>query len=481
MQIYLRMDRRMGGTQRRILHRGGGKMQILIQHGRVLDPDSGTDRIADVLIEDGKVTAIGEDLKLPTPKKREKSRAAGGEDDVISDESRVIDASGCWVMPGLVDLHVHLRDPGLTYKEDIGTGAEAGARGGFTTICAMPNTRPVIDTPDKLNYVRFKAAALSPIHVMQIGSITKGQKGEELADISGLVDAGAPAISEDGKSVMNANIALEAFRLAAHLGIPVCAHCEDRNLVNGGVVNDDANAVRLGLPGITNSTEDVITARDLVLAAETGAHLHLCHVSTKGAVEMIRMAKAHGVHVTAEVCPHHFSLTSDDIRTDNPQYKMNPPLRTPQDRDALIQGLKDGTIDCIATDHAPHAANEKFGSMLTCAFGIVGLETAVPLTITKLVEPGILSPLDFARVMSTAPAKAFNLTEQYGDGRLAVGNPADIAVIDPGEEWVINKKKFATKGRNTPFDGWKVRGRVKCTIVDGEIVYKDGGYDFVKP
>ena len=448
-------------------------MQILIRHGRVLDPESGMDRITDLLIEDGKVTRIGDDLTFPAPKRRQVAMAVGGKGDVSSDDSTVIDASGMWVMPGLVDLHVHLRDPGLTYKEDIGTGSEAGARGGYTTICAMPNTRPVVDTPDKVNYVRFKAAALSSIHVMQIGAITKGQKGEELADIQGMVDAGSPAISEDGKSVMDARLALEAFRMAERLKIPVCAHCEDNNLVNGGVVNDDANAVRLKLPGITNSTEDVITARDLVLAAETGAHLHLCHVSTKGAVEMSRVAKAHGVHVTAEVCPHHFSMTSDDIPSDNPQYKMNPPLRTKEDQQALIEGLKDGTIDCIATDHAPHAANEKFGSMKTCAFGIVGLETAVALTVTKLVEPGILTPLEMARAMSTAPAKAFDLMNQYGDGKIAEGNPADIVIIDPAKEWVVDKRKFASKGTNTPFDGWKVRGRVKCTICDGEIVFRD--------
>ncbi len=452
-------------------------MQILIKNGRVLDPESGTDRVTDILIEDTKVVKIEDDLSFPAPKKKVKSMVSGDGDSVITDESVVIDAKGCWVMPGLVDLHVHLRDPGLTYKEDIGTGSDAGAHGGYTTICAMPNTRPVIDTPDKVNYVRFKAAALSPIHVMQIGAITKGQKGEELADIAGMVDAGSPAISEDGKSVMNARIALDAFRVAAKLGIPVCAHCEDKTLVNGGVVNDDANAYRLNLPGITNSTEDVITARDIVLAAEAGAHLHLCHVSTRGAVEMIRVAKAHGIHVTAEVCPHHLTLTSDDIPRDDPQYKMNPPLRTPQDRAALIAGLKDGTIDCIATDHAPHAANEKFGSMRNSAFGIVGLETALALSITGLVEKGILSPLDLARVMSASPAKAFNLMEQYGDGKIAINNPADICIVDPGQEWVIDRRKFASKGSNTPFDGWKVRGRVKCTICEGEIVYKDEDFE----
>ncbi len=455
-------------------------MQILIKQGRLLDPESGTDRVTDILIEDGKVTKIEDDLKFPAPLRRQVSMAVGDEGDVVSDESIVIDASGCWIMPGFVDLHVHLRDPGYTYKEDIGTGSEAGARGGYTTICAMPNTRPVIDTADKVNYIRFKAAALSAIHVMQIGAITKGQKGEELADIHGMVDAGSPAISEDGKSVMNARIALEAFKKAAKYNIPVCAHCEDKDLVNGGVVNDDENAVRLNLPGITNSTEDVITARDLVLAAETGAHLHLCHVSTASAVEMIRVAKAHGVHVTAEVCPHHFSLTSDDIPRDNPQYKMNPPLRTPKDKEALINGLKDGTIDCIATDHAPHAVNEKFGSMRTCAFGIVGLETAFGLAVTKLVEPGILTPLELARAMSANPAKAFDLMSQYGDGKIAVGNPADIAIVNPTQEWVVDKKKFASKGTNTPFEGWKLRGRVKCTICEGEVVYKDEGFEFVK-
>ena len=427
-------------------------MQILIKQGRLLDPISSTDKVTDILIEDGYVTKIGDKLTLPAPKKRDRARSASGSgnngDEIIHDESRIINASGCFVMPGLVDLHVHLRDPGLTYKEDIGTGAEAAARGGFTTICAMPNTKPVIDTPDKLNYVRFKSAALSPIHIMQIGAATKGQKGEELADIAGMVDAGAPAISEDGKSVMNAYLAREAFRVAAQLDIPVFCHCEDKNLVHGGVMNDDENAER--------------------------------HVSTKDSVEMIRIAKAKGLKVTGEVCPHHFTLTSDDIARDDPMFKMNPPVRTKADRAALIEGLRDGTIDCISTDHAPHAANEKFGSMRTSAFGIVGLETAVPLAVTYLLEPGILSPLDLARVMSSGPAAVADLTRQYGDGRIAEGNPADIVIIDPAEEWVIDRGKFASKGRNTPFNGWKVRGRVKCTICEGEIVFKDGGFEFVR-
>lgn len=456
-------------------------MQILIRGGRLLDPLSNTDRVMDVLIEDGYVTDIGDGLQFPAPKKKrvvKKASASGSTvDEPSSDNSIMIDAKNCWVMPGFVDLHVHLRDPGQTYKEDIGTGSQAAAHGGYTTICAMPNTKPVIDAPDKLNYVRFKSAALSPVHVMQIGSITKGQKGLELSDIEGLADAGAPAISEDGRSVENAALMKQAMQIAARLNIPVFDHCEDKKLAGKGVVNEDENAKRLGLPGIPNSAEDVIAVRDILLAKETGCRLHLCHVSTKDSVDMIRIAKARGLKVTAEVTPHHFTLCSDDIEKDDPMFKMNPPVRTREDREALIEGLRDGTIDCISTDHAPHAVSEKFGSMLTSAFGIVGLETALPLAITRLVEPGILSPLDLARVMSSGPAAVADLTAQYGDGKIAVGNPADITIVRPDEEWTIDKSKFASKGRNTPFDGWKVRGRVKFTICEGEVVYFDAPDD----
>ena len=455
-------------------------MQILIRGGRLLDPLSETDRVCDVLIEDGIVTKIGEDLKFPAPKKKRRARKVNervSTDETINDESIIIDATGLWVMPGLVDLHVHLRDPGQTYKEDIGTGSDAAAAGGFTTILAMPNTRPAVDTKDKINYVRFKAAALSSIHVMQIGAVTKGQKGEELSDIAGMVDAGSPAISEDGKSVLDAYLAREAFSVAAELDIPVFTHCEDRSLVHGGVMNEDENSERLGLPGIPNSTEDVIAARNIILAKETGARLHLCHVSTRESVEMLRIAKKMGIKVSGEVCPHHFTLTSDDIETDDPMFKMNPPVRRPEDRAALIEGLRDGTIDCISTDHAPHAANEKFGSMLTSAFGIVGLETAVGLTITRLVKTDILSPLQMARVMSTNPAMIADLTRQYGDGKIAEKNPADIVLIDPDMVWTVDKDKFLSKGRNTPFDGWELTGRVRCTICEGEVVYRDEGFE----
>lgn len=451
-------------------------MQILIRRGRLLDPISQTDKVTDILIEDGYVRQIGDNLDFPAPEKKQIAKKVNGQsadDEVISDESCTINAEGCWVMPGLVDLHVHLRDPGLTYKEDIETGSAAAAAGGYTTICAMPNTKPVIDTADKVNYVRFKAASVSLIHVMQIGAVTKGQKGRELADIAAMVDAGSPAISEDGKTVKDARLAKKAMETAAKLGIPVFTHCEDTDLVDGGVMNDDENSRRLDLPGICNSSEDVIAARNILLAKETGAKLHLCHVSTKESVEMVRIAKKMGIKVSAEVCPHHFTLTSDDIRRDDPMFKMNPPVRRSEDRDALLEGLRDGTIDCIATDHAPHAVNEKFGSMLTSAFGIVGLETAVPLAVTELVGKGVLTPLGLAACMSANPAAVADLTQQYGDGRIAEDNPADIVIIDPAQEWVIDKRKFRSKGRNTPFDGWKVRGRVKMTICEGEIVYRD--------
>lgn len=462
-------------------------MLLLIKNGRVLDPDSGTDEVLDVLVEDGVIRKIGKNLRL-----RDDERSRGGnekypagakagqlagalEDALREDEdARYIDASGCWVMPGLIDLHVHLRDPGLTYKEDIETGGKAAAAGGVTTVFAMPNTKPVIDTPDKYNYVRFKAAAVSPVHVEQIGSVTMGQKGEELTDFEAMADAGVRAFSEDGKSVMNARLMRDAFRRCRKLDIPIFDHCEDKNLAKGGVMNDDENAVRLGLMGIPNSAEDLIALRDMYLAKDTGAQLHLCHVSTKSSVDLIRIAKKEGVRVTAEVCPHHFALTSDDILRDDPNFKMNPPLRTKADRDALIEGLKDGTIDCISTDHAPHSASEKAGSFRTAANGIVGLETSYSLAVTKLVDTGILTPLDLVKVMSTNPAKIAHLPLR---GRLQEGMQADITIADPEKEYVIDKSRFFSKGKNTPFDGWKVRGKVRMTIVDGEVVYEEGGLE----
>lgn len=424
-------------------------MKILIKKGRILNPSDQTDKVGDILVEDGVIKEIKEKIECKeTPEK-------------------IIDAKGCYVMPGLIDLHVHLRDPGLTYKEDVVTGAKAGAKGGFTTILAMPNTKPVIDCADRVNYVHNKAKELAPIHVLQVGAVTKQQKGEELADIEGMIKAGIPAISEDGKSVMNTKIYKEAMQIAAEHDIPVFAHCEDQNMVNGGCVNEDEKSKELGLPGISNAVEDIIVARDIMLAKETGARLHLCHCSTKDSARMIELAKEEKLSVTGEVCPHHFILTSDDIVADDANYKMNPPLRTKEDRDALVKGLKDGIFDVISTDHAPHSREEKQRSMTEAPFGIVGLETAVALTMTELVHKGVLTPLQMAEKMSYNPAKIIH----SDGGRLEVGRPADITIIDPEKEYVIDSKTFESKGKNTPFNGRKVKGMVKATICDGEIAY----------
>lgn len=308
-------------------------MKILIQNGHVIDPPTGKDGIFDVLIEEDKIVKVERQIK---------DRA-----------DHVIDAGGCYVMPGFIDLHVHLRDPGLTHKETLETGGKAAVKGGITTMCAMPNTKPVIDDGEKVAEVHARAAKESPAHVIQIGAVTKGQLGRELADIEGMAKAGCHAISEDGKSVMNASIYRRGMKKAKECGISVFAHCEDITMVEGGVMNADGNATRLGLKGITNSVEDVIVARDILLAKETGARLHLCHCSTADSVEMIRLAKEDGLPVTGEVCPHHFILTADDIPADDGNYKMNPPLRGRADVEALREGLKNGIMDVISTDHAP--------------------------------------------------------------------------------------------------------------------------------
>lgn len=412
----------------------------------MIDPATQTDQEMDVLISEGKIQKVAEEI------------------DAHADQT--LNAEGCYVMPGLIDLHVHLRDPGLTYKETVETGGKAAARGGFTTIVAMPNTKPVMDDGLRVRYVHNKAKVEAPIHVLQAGAITKGQKGEELADIEGMAAAGVPAISEDGKSVMNSNLYRKAMEIAARLQIPVLAHCEDINLVNGGVFNADENSQKLHVPGITNAVEDVIVARDILLAKETGVHLHLCHCSTKDSVRMVKNAKEEGIRVTAEVCPHHFSLCSEDIPGSDGNYKMNPPIRTREDMEALRRGLKEDIMDVIATDHAPHGEAEKRQPIDKVPFGIVGLETAVPLTITNLVEPGILTPMQMAEKMSYNPAKVLGIDK----GSLKEGSAADVVIIDPKREYMIDKNQFASKGKNTPFHGMKVKGMVMATICDGKIV-----------
>ncbi len=427
-------------------------MGILIRGGRMVDAATQTDKITDIYLDGGKIREIGEDLK-----KKEKN-------------DRVIDAKGMIVMPGLVDLHVHFRDPGQTDKEDIETGSRAAARGGVTTVVAMPNTKPVIDSPDRANYVKFKAKEVSPIHVLQAGAMTKGELGKELSDIAGMAEAGVPVLSEDGKSVMEAGLCKKAMEEAVKAGLPIFDHCEDMSLRGDGCMNDDENARRLGLPGISNSTEDTIAARDAILAIETGAKLHLCHCSTKGVAVMMKMLKAEGIeNVTAEVCPHHFILTSDDIERDDPNYKMNPPLRTQKDVDALIQGLKDGYIQVISTDHAPHTQKDKTGSIRTAAFGIVGIETSFALSYTALVETGILTLPQLIEKMCYNPAQILGIP----CGTLQEGHPADVVIADISKPYTIRKAEFVSKGKNTPFEGREVKGRILYTICDGKVVYTD--------
>ena len=424
-------------------------MKILIKNGRLIDPSQKLDANRDILLEDGKVAQISEKIETQA--------------------DRVVDADGYYVMPGLIDMHVHLREPGYEHKETIRTGAMAAARGGFTTICPMPNTNPSTDNPERVKFVVDKAEAEAPVHVLPVGAVTIGQAGDEMTDIASMAKAGAIGISEDGKSVMNAALYREAMKEAAKNHILVMAHCEDKNLVGKGALNAGKKAEENGVPGITNAVEDVIVARDILLAKETGAKLHLCHCSTKDSVRMLKEAKEDGLPVTGEVCPHHFSMTEDEIVAGDANYKMNPPLRTAEDVQALKEGLRDGVFDVIATDHAPHHADEKKKGIQEAPFGIVGSETAVALTITHLVEEGYLTPYQMAEKMSTNPARILGIDR----GSLIPGKPADVTIIDPACEYTIDVNEFASKGKNTPFNGAKVKGRVKMTIVDGTIVYED--------
>lgn len=424
-------------------------MTLLIKNGIVINPGDRSERRADLLVKDGVVAQIAESLS--------------------SEADRVIDAAGAYCMPGFIDMHVHLRDPGLTYKEDIETGGAAAIHGGFTTIVAMPNTKPVADCPDVIRYVQEKAARVTKAHVIQVGSVTKGMQGQELSDIRGMAAAGCICLSEDGKSVMNADLYRDAMKIAAEENMTVLAHCEDINLVHGGVLNADPVSASLGMPGITNAVEDVIVARDILLAKETGCRLHLCHCSTEDSVKMVRMAKADGVNVTAEVCPHHFSMTSDEIREDDANYKMNPPLRTAADVEALKKGLAEDVMDVIATDHAPHGKEEKEQGIRKAPFGIVGLETAAALTYTHLVKPGLLTIMQMAEKMSYHPARILGLNK----GVIEEGAPADLVIFDPARQWTVDPADFRSKGKNTPFAGRTLSGKVTATIVDGEIAYAE--------
>ena len=391
-------------------------------------------------------------------------------ENIQKNADKVIDAKGCYVVPGLIDLHVHFRDPGLTYKEDIETGSRAAAKGGFTTVCCMPNTKPVVDSVETIKYIVDKSKEVGLTNVLPVGAVTMQMAGREITDVEKLKEAGICAISEDGKSVMNSGVYRKAMKEAARLNVPVMAHCEDINLVEGGVINLGDKSEKLGVKGISNAVEDVIAMRDIMLARETGATLHLCHCSTKDSVEMVRRAKAEGIKVTAEVCPHHFSMCTDDITGNDSNFKMNPPLRSREDMETLIKGLSDDVMDVISTDHAPHSAEEKAKDLEHAPFGIVGLETSVALTLTNLVKKGYITPLQMAAKMSYNPAKVLGIDK----GTLNEGAAADITIINPDKEYAIDVDTFVSKGKNTPFNGYKVFGEVEYTILGGMIVYENG-------
>lgn len=423
-------------------------MGTLIRNGRVIDPASGKDGIYDILVEDGMIAGV--DASIPK-----------GDNDII-------DAAGCFVMPGLVDLHVHFREPGFEYKETIKTGSMAAAHGGVTTVFPMPNTKPVIDSVDMYDKVQTIIDRDAVVNVHQVASVTLRQQGETPVDVAALKKAGCIAISEDGKSVMNSQVYREAMKAAAAEDVLVMAHCEDKNLVNGGALNEGVASRRYHVNGITNAVEDVIVARDILLSKETGCRLHLCHCSTADSVKLIKAAKEEGLKVTGEVCPHHFMLCDEDIIEDNADYKMNPPLRSRADMEAVREGLRNGTMDVISTDHAPHSAEEKAKPIGAAPFGITGIETSLCLTYTGLVLTGILTPMQMVEKMSYNPAKIAGIDR----GTLLPGRPADIIIVNVDDEIVIDRNNFVSKGHNTPFGGYKVKGIVEYTIVGGKIVYK---------
>ena len=424
---------------------------IVVRGARVVDPSAGRDELADVLLQDGVVRAVGRGLGTP-------------------DGAEVLDAAGLVAAPGLVDLHAHLREPGREDVETIASGARAAAAGGFTSVCAMPNTDPVTDNQAAVGFILGQARRAGFARVYPIGAVSLGQKGEQLAEIGELAVAGAVAVSDDGRPVATAHLMRTALEYARTFGIPVIDHCEDHSLSHGGAMHEGLTSTRLGLKGIPRSAEDVIVARDIALAELTGGHVHLAHVSTAGAVRMIREAKARGVRVTAEVTPHHFTLTDAACEGYETNAKMNPPLREASDVAALREGLADGTIDCIATDHAPHHYDAKEAEFDNAPFGVIGLETALALAITELVEPGILTLPRLVERMAPGPASLAHLP----GGTLRTGQPADVVVFDPAAEWTVDPARFFSKSRNTPFGGRRLRGLVRWTIVGGRVVHRLG-------
>jgi dihydroorotase len=422
---------------------------ILIRGGRVIDPSRGGDGIADLLLSGGRVEGVGRNIPA-------------------GDGVTVIDATGKIVAPGLIDLHVHLREPGQEDIETVASGAMAAAAGGFSAVCAMPNTDPVTDNQAAVGFIVSQAQRAGKARVYPIGAVSLGQKGQQLAEFGELVGAGAVAVSDDGKPVVSSHLMRTALEYAKTFGIPVADHCEDPTLAQGGAMHEGIVSTRLGLKGVPAAAEEIMVARDIILAELTGGHVHLCHMSTRGSVELIRRAKDKGLRVTAEACPHHFSLTHERCEGYDTNAKMNPPLREAADREAIREALRDGTIDVIATDHAPHHYDAKEREFDDAPNGIIGLETALGLAITELVDTGVLTLSELVRRMSTTPARIFNLP----GGTLAVGAPADVVVFDPAAEWEVQPGAFFSKSRNTPFAGRRLRGRADLTVVRGEIVFE---------
>ena len=421
--------------------------KLLIKGGTAVLPEG--EKVCDILVDGDKIVKI-----------------AGNVEDKAA---KVIDAKGLHVFPGLIDMHVHLREPGFEYKEDIASGSAAAVRGGFTQVCCMPNTQPVCDNAAVVGYIIARAKEVGLCKVRPIGAITKGEQGETLAEIGKMKEAGAVALSDDGKPVPSARMMRLGMEYASDFGLICLSHCEDKSLADGGCVNEGYNSTLAGLKGIPRAAEEVMIAREIVLAETLGKRVHICHVSTKGGVRLLRDAKARGVAVTAETCPHYFALTDDIVLSYDANTKVNPPVREAEDVEAIKEGLKDGTLDCIVTDHAPHHADEKNVEYDLAAFGISGIETSFSLSYTHLVKGGVLTLGQLAERMSGAPARILGLE----GGALKEGGVADIMLADLNEKYVIDSRKFVSKGKNTPFNGSEVYGRVKATIVDGKVRFSE--------